>query len=115
MLGSRYAIAQNQATEEDALDASRILMMTLYNMQTKPAEATIERPGAGVGTVDQFQGQEAPIVIHSLTASSADGALRGLTFLLEPNRLNVAISRFGSSASQLWWAPLDWPAASPTR
>ena len=48
---------------------------------------------ARVGTVDKFQGHETPVAIHSLTASSGDEAPRGLSFLLEPNRLNVAISR----------------------
>ena len=48
---------------------------------------------ARVGTVDSFQGQEAPVAIHSLTASSGDDTHRGVGFLLEPNRLNVAISR----------------------
>jgi uncharacterized protein len=33
------------------------------------------------------------VAIHSLTASDGDAAPRGLGFLLEPNRLNVAISR----------------------
>jgi len=57
-----------------------------------------------VGTVDKFQGQEAPICLVSMTASSADDAPRGLDFLLSINRINVAISRakglalvFGSS------------------
>ena len=48
---------------------------------------------ARIGTVDKFQGQEAPVAIHSLTASDGDAAPRGLGFLLDPNRLNVAISR----------------------
>jgi uncharacterized protein len=48
---------------------------------------------ARVGTVDKFQGQEAPVAIFSLTASDGDNAPRGLDFLLEPNRVNVAISR----------------------
>ena len=48
---------------------------------------------ARIGTVDKFQGQEAPVAIHSLTASDGDSAPRGLDFLLDPNRLNVAISR----------------------
>jgi superfamily I DNA and/or RNA helicase len=48
---------------------------------------------ARIGTVDKFQGQEAPVAIHSLTASDAESAPRGLDFLLSPNRLNVAISR----------------------
>jgi uncharacterized protein len=48
---------------------------------------------ARIGTVDKFQGQEAPVVIVSMCASSGDSAPRGLEFLLNRNRLNVAISR----------------------
>jgi uncharacterized protein len=48
---------------------------------------------ARIGTVDKFQGQEAPVAIHSLTASDGDAAPRGIDFLLDANRLNVAISR----------------------
>ena len=43
--------------------------------------------------MDKFQGLEAPVAIHSLTASDGENAPRGLDFLLDPNRLNVAISR----------------------
>jgi len=50
-------------------------------------------PGCRVGTVDKFQGQEAPVVIYSLTSSSAEDAPRGMSFLYNPNRLNVATSR----------------------
>ena len=46
-----------------------------------------------VGTVDKFQGQEAPVVIYSMTTSSAEEAPRGMEFLYSPNRLNVATSR----------------------
>ena len=46
-----------------------------------------------VGTVDKFQGSEAMVVIVSLAASSALDAPRGLDFLLDRNRLNVALSR----------------------
>jgi uncharacterized protein len=46
-----------------------------------------------VGTVDKFQGAEAPIVVYSLTSSSAEDAPRGLEFLFSLNRLNVATSR----------------------
>ena len=46
-----------------------------------------------VGTVDKFQGQEAPICLVSMTSSSAEESSRGLEFLLSLNRLNVAISR----------------------
>jgi Superfamily I DNA and RNA helicases and helicase subunits len=43
--------------------------------------------------VDKFQGQEAPVAIVSLCASTLDEAPRGAGFLLSPNRLNVAVSR----------------------
>ncbi len=43
--------------------------------------------------MDKFQGQEAPVVIVSLCASTLDKAPRGTEFLLSPNRLNVAVSR----------------------
>jgi hypothetical protein len=48
---------------------------------------------ARVGTVDKFQGQEAPIVIYSITTSSQADAPRGMEFLYSPNRFNVATSR----------------------
>ena len=46
-----------------------------------------------ISTVDKFQGREAAVAIYSLTSSSGNDAPRGLNFLLETNRLNVAISR----------------------
>lgn len=49
--------------------------------------------GALVGTVDKFQGQEAAVVFVSMAASDADSAPRGIDFLFEKNRLNVALSR----------------------
>ena len=49
--------------------------------------------GAQVGTVDRFQGQQAPVVTYSLTTSSPEDAPRGMEFLYSLNRLNVATSR----------------------
>ena len=46
-----------------------------------------------VGTVDKFQGLEAPVVFYSMATSSAEDVPRTLDFLLSPNRLNVAVSR----------------------
>ena len=66
--------------------------MAPYNVQVNRLEQRL-KGRAKVGTVDRFQGQEAPIAILSLTASSGDEAQRGIDFLLAPNRLNVAISR----------------------
>jgi uncharacterized protein len=46
-----------------------------------------------VGTVDRFQGQEAPVVVISMCASEPHLSARGIEFLFHPNRLNVALSR----------------------
>jgi predicted RecB family nuclease len=68
-----------------------ILIVAPYNAQV--ADLADRLPGARVGTVDKFQGQEAPIVIYSLTTSSPEDAPRGMEFLYSLNRLNVATSR----------------------
>jgi predicted RecB family nuclease len=69
-----------------------ILVVAPYNAQV--ARLGLSLPaGARVGTVDKFQGQEAPVVIYSLATSSADDLPRNLEFLYSLNRLNVAISR----------------------
>lgn len=68
-----------------------ILVVTPYNAQVRCLKARM--PGARVGTVDKFQGQEAPVVLFSMAASSGDDVSRGLSFLFSKNRLNVAISR----------------------
>jgi len=49
--------------------------------------------GARVGTVDKFQGQEAPVALYSMASSSVEDAPRGVNFLYDLHRLNVAISR----------------------
>jgi uncharacterized protein len=69
-----------------------ILVVAPYNAQVAALAQRLPT-GARVGTVDKFQGQEAPIVIYSMATSSADDAPRGMTFLYSPNRLNVATSR----------------------
>jgi superfamily I DNA and/or RNA helicase len=74
------------------LAASDILVVAPYNAQVA-AIARLVPAGVRVGTVDRFQGQEAPVVIYSLTSSSAQEAPRGMDFLYNPNRLNVATSR----------------------
>jgi uncharacterized protein len=74
------------------LGHSDILVVAPYNAQVG---ALAERLGntARAGTVDKFQGQEAPVVIYSMTSSSTEDAPRGMSFLYSPNRLNVATSR----------------------
>ena len=90
LIGSPYSIGNG--IEEGVLDANKILVTAPYNVQVNRLQQRL-CGRARVGTVDKFQGQEAPVAIHSLTASSGDEAPRGVGFLLEPNRLNVAISR----------------------
>ena len=68
-----------------------ILIIAPYNAQVFELNDRIG--GARIGTVDKFQGQEAPIVIYSMTTSSYADAPRGMDFLYSPNRLNVATSR----------------------
>jgi uncharacterized protein len=46
-----------------------------------------------VGTVDKFQGREAPVVFFSMASSTGEDVPRGLEFLFSRNRFNVAISR----------------------
>ena len=78
--------------ETGVLEQQQILITAPYNMQVNRLQKLIGQK-ARIGTVDKFQGQEAPVSIHSLTASDGENAPRGLDFLLNPNRLNVAISR----------------------
>jgi superfamily I DNA and/or RNA helicase len=68
-----------------------VLIVAPYNAQVYALEQRI--PGARAGTVDRFQGQQAPVVICSMTTSSAEDAPRGMEFLYSLNRLNVATSR----------------------
>jgi uncharacterized protein len=69
-----------------------VLVVAPYNAQVRRLIETLPE-GARVGTVDKFQGQEAPVVIYSMATSSVDDAPRGMDFLLSLNRLNVAVSR----------------------
>jgi uncharacterized protein len=79
-----------QLTERD------VLIVTPYNAQVVTLRQRLDAAGlteVRAGTVDKFQGQQAPVVFVSMTASSADDVPRGISFLLNRNRLNVAVSR----------------------
>jgi len=69
-----------------------ILIVAPYNAQVARI-ATFLPSGARVGTVDKFQGQEAPIVFYSMATSTIEDIPRGMEFLYSLNRLNVAVSR----------------------
>lgn len=81
----------NAKGETRVLTKDDILIVAPYNAQVA---ALIEKlPDMRIGTVDKFQGQEAPVVIYSMTSSTPEDAPRGMSFLYSPNRLNVATSR----------------------
>ena len=73
------------------LSAGDVLVVAPYNAQV--AEIARALPGLRVGTVDKFQGQEAPVSIYSMATSTPEDAPRGMEFLYSLNRLNVATSR----------------------
>jgi predicted RecB family nuclease len=73
-----------------------VLVLAPYNAQVVRLRQHLAAARLGnvrVGTVDKFQGAQAPVVIISMTASSVEDIPRGIPFLLNRNRLNVAISR----------------------
>jgi uncharacterized protein len=77
-------------------DPSNVLVVAAYNAQVDLLRKKLDESGFEqvlVGTVDKFQGREGLAVIYSFAASSSMDAPRGLEFLLDRNRLNVAISR----------------------
>jgi predicted RecB family nuclease len=74
-----------------------ILFVAPFNHQVGKLKAALG-DRAKVGSVDKFQGQEAPIVFLSMASSDATESARGMDFLLDKNRLNVAISRAQSLA-----------------
>lgn len=90
-------ILQDKATwvdrdgQEKPVTIDDILIITPYNAQVFEIQERLS--GARVGTVDKFQGQEAPIAIYSMATSSYADAPRGMEFLYSLNRLNVASSR----------------------
>jgi predicted RecB family nuclease len=94
MLGSEWI---NQRGETRTLGAEDFMVVAPYNDQVRLlrerflASAGIE--DVQVGTVDKFQGREAPVVFFTMTTSTSEDMPRGPEFLFSRNRLNVAISR----------------------
>ena len=83
------------------LKQSDVLVVAPYNAQVVQLRNQLQAAGLSevlVGTVDKLQGREAPVVFVSMTASAIDDIPRGMPFLLNRNRLNVAISRAQSMA-----------------
>jgi uncharacterized protein len=78
--------------KEQAMTLEDVLVVSPYNAQVAALRARLP-DAARVGTVDRFQGQQAPVVVYAMATSSADEAPRGLEFLFSLHRLNVATSR----------------------
>jgi uncharacterized protein len=89
LLGADYTDARG---ETRPLAEGDFMVVAPYNAQVRCLRELLPA-GVRVGTVDKFQGQEAPVVFFSMTSSSGDDIPRNLGFLFSRNRLNVAISR----------------------
>jgi hypothetical protein len=87
LLGSDWVDSEGFA---HTIGLKDVLIVAPYNAQVGRLCGALPT-GARVGTVDKFQGQEAPIVIYSMASSSADDAPRGVSFLYDLHRLNVAL------------------------
>jgi hypothetical protein len=86
----RAYTAKNGTTKALALDD--FLFIAPYNAQVRALKAALP-PGARIGSVDKFQGQEAAVCVLSLCSSYGEYGSRGLKFILDRSRINVAISR----------------------
>jgi predicted RecB family nuclease len=89
LLGTGYT---DETGATRPLGVEDILVVTPYNAQVRMLRQAVPE-GVRVGTVDKFQGQEAPVVLVSLASSSGEDAPRGLSFVFNANRINVATSR----------------------
>jgi predicted RecB family nuclease len=78
---------------ERALGVDDLLVVAPYNAQVSALTEALPALAGRIGTVDRFQGQEAPVVIYSMTSSSPEDAPRGMEFLYNRFRFNVATSR----------------------
>jgi predicted RecB family nuclease len=89
LLGKEWV---DQHGERKVIGLNDILVVSPYNMQVNHLRDILPMH-TRVGTVDKFQGQEAAVVLISMTTSSGDDMPRNIEFLYSRNRLNVAISR----------------------
>jgi uncharacterized protein len=88
--GSRWTNAKGETRQMTQAD---VLVVAPFNAQVNLLQDAFESRGVRVGTVDRFQGQEAAVVIYSMATSQPEDAPRGMEFLYDLNRLNVATSR----------------------
>jgi uncharacterized protein len=76
-----------------ALTPRDIVVVSPYNAQVDLIRKALGARETSVGTVDKFQGAQAPVVIYSMATSRPEDAPRGMEFLFSANRFNVATSR----------------------
>ena len=89
----RRSKVREEGEERDFDIARDLLIVAPYNAQVRLLKERLREPTIRIASVDKFQGQEATVVIVSMCASSLEETARGPAFLLNPNRLNVALSR----------------------
>jgi uncharacterized protein len=93
MVGSPWTDQEGKAL---LLSQRDFMVVAPYNAQVRRLREALGRaslPGVQVGTVDKFQGRQAPVVFYSMATSSVEDVPRSLEFLFSRNRINVAISR----------------------
>jgi uncharacterized protein len=92
----RSGTVTDERGASEPLTERHVLVVTPYNAQVRRIRSALAADGfehVRVGTVDKFQGQEAPVVFFSMASSRGDEVPRGIDFLFDRHRLNVAISR----------------------
>jgi uncharacterized protein len=89
LLGGAYTDSRGRTRP---LRENDFMVVAPYNAQVAALRQVLP-PGVPVGTVDKFQGQEAPVVFFSMASSSGEDVPRNMEFLFSRNRLNVAVSR----------------------
>jgi superfamily I DNA and/or RNA helicase len=85
---------------DHSIAPSDILIVAPYNSHNSLLTERVGPRGVRIGTVDRFQGQEAPVVIYSMATSRPEDAPHGMEFLYSLNRLNVATSRAPARGSR---------------
>ena len=97
-IGKQWIDTDKEGNPKSAasLSEANILVIAAFNNQVRLLKQRLTQEGfpkIKVGTIDKFQGQEAALVLISMSTSSSEDLPRGIEFLLSPNRMNVAISR----------------------
>ncbi|WP_258724367.1 TM0106 family RecB-like putative nuclease [Cellulomonas sp. NS3] len=99
LVGRRWrdpAVHASGAAVDRPLEAEDVVVVAPFNAQVWTVRRALDAAGltaTRVGTVDRFQGQEAPVAVLTTAASSPEDVPRGIEFLLDRNRVNVAVSR----------------------